>query len=481
MNDSPVSQKNNNRRDFLKTTSTITAAGALTGVALPQVHAASDDTIKIGLIGCGGRGTGAVKNALSLSAAFGPIKLVGMADVFQSHIDNRYKTLERNFKDKMDVPPERRFVSFDGYKNVIDSVGKGGVAIFTTPCAFRRVHFKYAIERGVNVFMEKPVCPDAPSGREILELNKAAKKKNLKVGVGLMVRHCRGRRELWNRIQDGQIGDILMMRAYRMAGPIASFHTKYQKDTEFKDMSETLYQIKRFHSFLWLSGGAFSDYNIHQIDETSWMKNDWPVEAHATGGRHYKTDIKDGKEWADQNFDSYSIEYTYPDGTKLLFDGRNMIGCTNDFASYVHGTKGSGIVSMASHTPGKVRIFKDQHVSKNTRATNVTWAYPQPEANPYDLEWEDLINAIRNDEPYNEVDRGVRASMVTSMGRFAAHTGKKVKWEDYKDNNFFMSPNADKVTLDGPSPLQLDPDGRYPKPNPGIFSKAEYMPKRRPA
>ncbi|MGB0578311.1 MAG: Gfo/Idh/MocA family oxidoreductase [Limisphaerales bacterium] len=479
MNDSQVSPKNNNRRDFLKTTGGITAAGALTGVTLPQVHAASDDTVKIGLIGCGGRGTGAVKNALSLSAAFGPIKLVGMADVFQGHIDNRYKTLERRFKDKMDVPPERRFVSFDGYKNVIDSVGKGGVAIFTTPCAFRRVHYKYAIERGVNVFMEKPVCADAPSGREILELNKEAKKKNLKVGVGLMVRHCRGRRELWNRIQDGQIGDILMMRAYRMAGKIASFSTKYQQETEYKDMSETLYQIKRFHSFLWLSGGAFSDYNIHQIDETSWMKNDWPVEVHATGGRHYKTDIKDGKEWADQNFDSYSVEYTYPDGTKLFFDGRNTMGCTNDFASYVHGTKGSGIVSMASHTPGKVRIFKDQHVSKNTRATNVTWAYPQPEANPYDLEWEDLINAIRNNEPYNEVDRGVRASMVTSMGRFAAHTGKKITWDDYKDNNFAMSPNADKLTLDGPSPLQLDPDGRYPKPNPGIFSKAEYTPKRK--
>ncbi|MGK0200344.1 MAG: putative dehydrogenase, partial [Yoonia sp.] len=327
----------NNRRDFLKVTGAVTAAGALTGIKLPQVHAAVDDTVKIGLIGCGGRGTGAVKNALSLSAAFGPVKLVGMADVFRPNLDNRYKTLERNFKDKLDVPEERKFVSFDGYKGVIDSVGKGGVVILTTPCAFRRVHFKYAIERGVNVFMEKPVCPDAPSGREILELNKEAMKKNMKVGVGLMVRHCRGRQELWNRIQDGEIGDILSMRGYRMAGPIASFSSKHQRDDKaYQGMSETLYQIKRFHSFLWLSGGAFSDYNIHQIDELSWMKNDWPVEAHAVGGRHYRVDRKDGKEWADQNFDSYSIEYTYPDGSKLHFDGRNMIGCTNDFASYVH-------------------------------------------------------------------------------------------------------------------------------------------------
>ena len=230
MNDPKVPSES--RRGFLKTTGAITAAGALTGVKLPNVHAASDDTIKIGLIGCGGRGTGAVQNALRLSAAFGPIKLVGMADVFQSHIDNRYRTLERKYKEKMDCPPERRFVGFDGFKNVIDSVGKNGVAIFTTPCAFRRVHFKYAIEKGVHVFMEKPVCPDAPSGREILELNKQAKKKNLKVGVGLMVRHCRGRRELWNRIQDGQIGEITMMRAYRMAGKIASFSSKCPEGRE---------------------------------------------------------------------------------------------------------------------------------------------------------------------------------------------------------------------------------------------------------
>jgi predicted dehydrogenase len=471
-------ESTNNRRDFLKVTGAVTAAGALTGIKLPQVHAAVDDTVKIGLVGCGGRGTGAVKNALSLSAAFGPVKLVGMADVFRPNLDNRYKTLERNFKDKMDVPEDRKFVSFDGYKGVIDAVGKGGVAIFTTPCAFRWVHYKYAIERGVNVFMEKPVCPDAPSGRKLLELNKEAVKKNMKVGVGLMVRHCRGRQELWNRIQDGEIGDILSMRAYRMAGPIASFSSKHQRDDKsYQGMSETLYQIKRFHSFLWLSGGAFSDYNIHQIDETSWMKNDWPVEAHAVGGRHYRVDRKDGKEWADQNFDSYSIEYTYPDGSKLHFDGRNMIGCTNDFASYVHGTKGSGIVSMASHTPGKVRTFTDQHPSKNLRAKNVLWAYPQPEANPYDLEWEDLINAIRNDEPYNEVERGVRASMVTAMGRFAAHTGRKITWDEYKENDHFFSPNADTLTMDGPSPLQLDPDGRYPVPMPGVITKKEYMAK----
>ncbi len=468
------------RREFLKTSGQIAAVGALAGVAVPRVHAASDDTIKIGLVGCGGRGTGAVANALNLSSAFGPIKLVAMADVFESNLESKRTALERKFKDKMDVPPERRFVSFDGFKNVIDSVGKGGVAIFTTPCAFRWVHYQYAIERGINVFMEKPVCPDAPAGRKMLELNKEAEKKNLKVGVGLMVRHCRGRRELWDRIQNGEIGDILAMRAYRIAGPIAScFSKRRDQDKAYAGMSETLYQIKRFHSFLWASGGAFSDYNIHQIDECSWMKNDWPVEVHAMGGRHYKTDRKDGLDFVDQNFDSYSVEYTYPDGSKLFFNGRNMIGCTNDFASYVHGTKGSGIVSMSSHTPGRVRLFNDQHPTRDDRAKNIMWKYPQPEANPYDLEWEDLINAIRNNERYNEVERGVRASMVTAMGRFAAHTGNKITWDEYKNNDHFFAPNADKLTFDGPAPLQLDPDGKYPVPMPGVITRKEYMSKRK--
>ncbi len=160
-------------------------------------------------------------------------------------------------------------------------------------------------------------------------------KKNLKVGVGLMIRHCRGRQQLLERIRAGEIGDILTMRAYRMSGPISTFLSQPKPD----GISELLYQIQRSVSFLWASGGCFSDFNIHQIDECSWMKGAWPVQAHATGGRHFRGD------YIDQNFDQYSVEYTYPDGTKLFFYGRNIPGCHDEMASYAHGTKGAAIIS----------------------------------------------------------------------------------------------------------------------------------------
>ena len=175
-----------------------------------------------------------------------------------------------------------------------------------------------------------------------------------------------------------------------------------------------MWQISTFHSFLWASGGCFSDYYIHQIDECSWMKGAWPVQAHALGGRHYRGDS------LDQNFDTYDVEYTYPDGTKLFYQGRNMDGCTTDFSSYAHGTKGSAIITTSSHTPGKVRTFKGQLIE----GAEPIWRYPQPEQSPYQLEWEDLVDAIRNNKPYNEVKRGAEASLVTSMGRMAAHTGQ---------------------------------------------------------
>ena len=184
-------------------------------------------------------------------------------------------------------------------------------------------------------------------------------------------------------------------------GAVASAFSKPKPD----DKTEDMYQIERFHSFIWASGGLFSDFYIHQIDETSWMKNAWPIKAHAVGGRHYRGDF------IDQNMDTYSVEYTYEDGSKLFFDGRTMLGCNNKMSSVVHGSKGSAYVSMSGHKPGKVRTFKGQ----NQVNDDIVWKYPQPEENPYQLEWDDLIDAIVNDKPYNEIPRGVEASLVTSM------------------------------------------------------------------
>jgi predicted dehydrogenase len=444
------------RREFLMNTGRLTAASALAGMALPHVHAAGNDTIQVALIGCGGRGTGAASQALSTKS--GPMKLVALADVFENRVKSSYENLQQRHAAQLDVPEDRRFVGFDGYQKAMDCLKPGDVAIFATPPAFRWVHFAYAIQKGLHVFMEKPVTVDAPTTRRMIALADEADQKNLKVGVGLMIRHCEGRRQLHERIRDGQIGELMLMRACRMGGRAAAAGPVPPGENEL------LYQIRRFHSFLWASGGLFSDYNIHQVDECCWMKNAWPVRAHATGGRHFRGDA------VDQNLDSYSVEYTFEDGTKFFFIGRSQTGCHDEFASYVHGTTGCAIVSTAAHTPGRVRTFKGQNISR----ANMTWAFPQPEPNPYQLEWDHLIQAIREDEPYNETKRGAIASLVTSMGRMAAHTGQIVEFDAMMNLDHEFAPDVDKFTSDSPAPLQAGPDGKYPVPMPGVTKDREY-------
>ncbi len=453
------------RREFIKTTGQIAAASALAGVALPHVHAAEDNTVQFALVGCGGRGTGAAANAFQTSKQ-GPIKMVAMADVLQQRLDNSYNGLNKSHSSQMDVPPERRFIGFDAFKKAMDCLKPGDIAIFATPPAFRWVHFTYAIQKGLNVFMEKPVTVDGPTSRRMFKLGEESVQKNLKVGVGLMVRHCKGRQQLWQRIRDGQMGEILALRAYRMAGASALVRRNTGQN------SEVLHQIRSFHAFLWASGGVYSDYYIHQIDECSWMKNAWPIKAHALGGRHYRG------ESLDQNFDTYAVEYTYPDGTKLYYDGRNMTGCKAEFASYAHGTKGSAIISTNSHAPGRVRIFKNQMPDpRDFESSNVAWSFSkrnEPEPSPYDLEWDDLLAAIRNNLPYNEVKRGVEASLVTSMGRMAAHTGQEITYDEILKSEHEFAPDADKLTADSPAPVQLGADGKYPIPEPGVKRNREY-------
>lgn len=454
----PTVSAHPNRRGFLRETGTAVAVSvsALAGVKLPAVHAADSQTVQVALIGCGGRGTGAASNALSTQK--GPVRLVAMADVFENRLKGSHAGLVREHAERVTVPEDRRFLGFEAYKAAIDCLRPGDVAVLTTPPAFRWVQFAYAIRKGVNVFMEKPVTVDGPSTRRMLALAEEADRKGLKVGVGLMVRHCRGRQELHRRIRDGEIGELTMLRGYRMGGPAGNTGPKPA------GQSETLFQIQRFHSFLWASGGLFSDYNIHQIDELCWMKNDWPVKAHATGGRVFRGEA------VDQNFDNYSVEYTFPDGTKFFFVGRSIAGCKDEFASYAHGTKGSAIVSTSMHTPGKVRLFRGHVMSKE----NLAWAFPQPEPNPYQLEWDDLMEAIRADKPYNEARRGAIASLVTSMGRMAAHTGQEITYDQILQSPHEMAPDADKLTADGPAPVVPGPDGRYPQPEPGVKKDREY-------
>ncbi len=465
--------KTTSRRDFLRSTGQIAAASALAAAVTPCIYAGPDNTIKVALVGCGGRGSGAAANALATKS--GPITLVAMADIFEDRLQRSYNGLIAAARDpqtsgsadawvmgfeaaQVDVPPERRFLGFDAYQKAMDCLRPGDVVILTTPVAFRWVHFAYAIRKGINVFMEKPVTVDGPTTRRMLRLAEESRKKNLKVGVGLMCRHCKARWALYDRIKSGQIGELLTMRTYRQQGPVGF------TGPNRSDMSELLWQIRNYLSFMWASGGLVQDYVAHNVDECCWMKDAWPVKAQGSGGR------TDRGECVDQNFDHYDVEYTFADGTKLFLYARNTTGCHNEFASYAHGTKGSAVISTFMHTPGKCRIYKGQDFAKE----NLVWAFPQPEPNPYQLEWDELIDAIRNDKPFNEAKRGTEAGLVTAMARRAVHTGQVVTYDEMLNDEHEFAPGLDTLTMDSPAPLQAGPDGRYPTPRPGALKGREY-------
>ncbi len=298
------------RRDFIRTTGQFAAASALAGVVMPHVHAAEDNTIRLALIGCGGRGSGAVANAMSAgglvlgddggtkravgTGAGGPIKLIAMADLRQDRLDQSHRALKQALGDWIDVPPERRFLGFDAYRHAIDCLRPGDVAMLTTHAGFRAPHLEYAVQKGVNVFMEKNFAPDPGGVKRILRAGEAADKKNLKIAAGLMCRHSSARQALIQKIRDGAMGDIQLIRAYRM-------DSGYFMKPFPRGENELLWQLSPGHpyQFLWSSGGVFIELMIHQIDECFWIKDYWPVSAHGVGGRFA------GSAGCSQNLDSY--------------------------------------------------------------------------------------------------------------------------------------------------------------------------------
>lgn len=459
------STNSSSRREFIKASGKSAAISALANIALPPVHAAGSDLIQMALIGCGGRGRGAASNALSVKR--GPVKLVAVADVFPDRLESSLSRVAQQFSSQVDVPASRQFLGFDAYQKAMDCLKPGDIAIFATPPAFRWVHFTYAIGKGLNVFMEKPLTADGPTSKRMLALGQEASAKNLKVGVGLMSRHSRALQELADRVHNGEIGDIILQRGYRMHGPVG-FFSSLPKPAGISDL---LYQVKRFHSFIWASGGCYNDFYIHLIDQMGWMKNQWPVKAQALGGRHYKLS-PEGIAYVDQNFDTYSVEYTYADGAKFFFDGRCMTGCEEIYTSCLQGTKGSGIASKSGDCGLPSSLYKSQ----NATAADLLWESKvnPDERDPYQNEWNDLISAIRDGKPYNEVKRGVEASLVSSMGRMAAHTGKEITFDQMLNCEHNMAPDIDKLTMDSPAPLVADANGRYPVPQPGIVTAREY-------
>lgn len=462
-NQPPVSS----RREFLKTTGQVAAVSALAGVTLPYVHAAENHTIQLALIGCGNRGAGAVANAMSAGglvlgdnsgrqlsagdAVGGPVKLVAMADLRQDRLDEKFSVLKQQLGDRVDVPAERRFPGFDGYRHAIDCLKPGDVAMLTTFSSFRAQHLEYAVQKGVNVFMEKTFGPDPGSLHRLIKAGEAAEKKNLKIACGLMCRHSSARQAMIEKIRGGALGEVMMVRAYRM-------DSGYFMPPFSKQENELLWQLSPGHpyQFLWSSGGVFIELMIHQMDECFWIKDAWPVSAHGVGGRFA------GSTDASQNLDSYSIEFTFPDGSEALVTGRYIPNCHTDFSTFIHGTKGGAKFSGNIHAPD-CYICKDQHIERN----NVAWRPPKETVNPWQAEWDVLLDAIRKDKPHNEVRRAALSNLGAIMGRAAVHMGRVITWDEMLASNFKFCPDVDKLTAQSPAPVQADAQGRYPAPVPG--------------
>jgi predicted dehydrogenase len=454
------------RREFLKKTAGIAAVSALAGVAIPHVHAGEENAIRLALIGCGGRGSGAVANAMSAGGLVmsndyraddeenaksgGPVQLVAMADLFADRLDSAHANLSKALGKQVDVPKERQFLGFDAYRKAIDCLRPGDIAMLTTHAAFRMTHLEYAIEKGVNVFMEKSFAVDPAGVHKMLQLSEAADKKGLKIGCGLMCRHSSARQAMIQKIRDGAMGNIELIRAYRMDGGWRMGRIRSGKG-ELED------QIRRATCFLWTSSGFFLEYMIHQIDECCWIKDGYPVSVHGVGGRAQNNDDYS------QNLDSYSVEYTFADGTKAFVTGRYIPNCLSDFITYCHGTKCAGQFSGAVHAPTSM-IYKDQH----TAANNVAWKPKREKINPWQAEWNELLSAIRNNKPYNETKRAAFSQLAAIMGRAAVHTGKMITWDEAMNSKFQFCPNVGGLTMDGPAPVQADANGRYPVPTPGV-------------
>ncbi len=434
------------RREFLRLSARVGAASALAGVALPHCHAAGGDTIKLAVVGCGGRGTGAVANALSTTG--GPVKLYAMADLFEDRLKSSFKNLSDGFKDKVDVTPERSFVGFDAFKKAIDCLAPGDVALLTTHAIFRPMHFEYAVSKGVNVFMEKSFAVDSPSTRRMQKAAAAADQKNLKVSVGFMWRHSQARQEVVKRIHDGAIGDVNSLRIYRVHGPV--FCPRLPEKT-----NELMFQLRHAPCFNWASSGFFIDWHCHNIDVACWAKGAWPVTAQGMGGRCYAE--------CGNLFDHYTVEYTFADGAKLFAFSRHMNNCWQTYSDFAHGTKGSAVIMTNLSTPIP-KIYKSQKMEDD----QIVWRHAGGEQDPYVREWQVLLDAIRQNKPHNEAHRGAEANFAAIMGRAAVHTGAMITWDEVVKSEFEYVKNIDGMTFDTPAPIKAAADGTYAAPQPGL-------------
>ncbi len=440
---------NANRRQFLQQSGAALAGTAVLSGAVPAVHAGEDNTIRLALIGCGSRGAGAVVNALNTSDQ-GPITLHAMADLHEGNLNRKLTQLKQQFEDKVDVTDDRKFLGFDAYKQAVDILKPGDVAMCTTRAYIRPLHVEYAVSKGINVFMEKPFASDPMGLHRMLRAAEAADKTGVKIAAGLQCRHSPARAALIDKINSGELGELSYVRANRL--------TNRRWMPAMGDKSNNFIEQLQFGrvGLLWVGSGHMVDYLIHQIDECCWLMNDWPISCHGMGGREVGT--KDHG----QNIDTYSMEYTFPNGKKAFCGFRRAQDGHKEFATFVHGSKRAGQFSGNVHR-ATVHMFNDQQIADD----NIAWS-PTPDAkNPWDYEWIDFIDSIRNDKSHNEGKRAVYADYATLMGRAAAHSNQIVTWEDVTNSKFQFCDYLDGLSYDSPAPVTANDKGFFPAPAAG--------------
>ena len=426
-----------NRRDFVKSSAVV--MGGLMASQLPlsaSAYVTGADTIKIGLIGCGGRGTGAAVQALSTKQN---IKLVAMADAFRDRLDTSLKTISEQdiSKERIDVPEDHKFVGFNGYKEVIKLCD---VVLIATPPGFRPIHFEEAVRNNKHVFMEKPLATDAPGVRRVLAAAEEAKKKKLNVVVGLQRHYQTVYREWIERIHAGAIGDIVTSHVYWNSAGVW-VRPRQEGQTEME------YQMRNWYYFNWLCGDHITEQHIHNLDVSNWVKQAYPVRAHGMGGRQ----VRNGKEHG-EIFDHHFVEYEYADGSRMFSQCRHIKGCMDRVTESFQGTNGTAPSPGLLKTPSGYTLW--EHRDKK-------------DPNPYQVEHDELFAAIANGEyKFADAENGAKSTMTSIMGRMATYSGKMIEWDEAINSEISLMPK--KFAFDAEPPILPNEDGYYPIAIPGV-------------
>ncbi len=429
---------NNPRRTFLKTTALLTGGVLAQPFILPKAFAAGTDEIKLAVIGCGGRGTGAVFQAFETGHN---IKLVAMADAFRDRIDKSYEPiLDKYGKDKIIVPEEHKFVGFEGYK---EAIKLADVVILAAPPGFRPDHFEEAVRQEKQIFMEKPVATDAVGIRRILAAAEEAKKKKLNVVVGLQRHYQDNYREGIKRIHDGAIGDIIGGQVYWNDGGV-------WVNARQPDQTEMEYQMRNWYYFNWLCGDHITEQHVHNIDVANWVKGSYPVKAYGTGGRQ----VRNGKEHG-EIFDHHSVTFTYDDGTVIFSECRHFPGAANRVDETFQGTNGNVFLGGGNHA--NLTDRKGNEVYTHNRENN---------RNPYQVEHDELFDAIvKGEYKFADAENAAKSTMTSILGRFATYSGKVVTWDEAINSEVNLMP--ERLAWDAMPKVLPNEDGFYPYAIPG--------------